>query len=1191
MDELDLLQQTSIGYQPLVTGAPSPRLTGMEGVPLLGGGGGPFQAIAGMAMTPYYQRMLGSVGMVPFGVGHDRNVADTMRHMQFTQMQQQAMKLAAESDRATFMQTMQGMAALTGTPFGAQQHQAASTLVNGAVMAAPIMATLMPDIYDAMGGLRGSAAVLAGRTFDAGRFRIDPITGRMGASAETASFQAQRLMNDLYSDANIAQMQGISAGKLGEVYKQLQYRGMVSSAEAEAGYGGFRSGSPYGETRRAFDYMREFEMPGLERAAKATGVDMSKGFESLSAADLDKLMATPDVGNRMRAFDTERVKRSLKSYTDAIAAVKDIFGDNGQPNAPMSVLIQGLEALTAGSAHQIDPGRLNMIVRDVHNLSRNTGVGINGVMMMQNHAANRAAEIGVEPIFAAAATNQALAWSGAYRAGGHGAHQAWGLMTADQLTQLKSNMLVNAAGSETANRLAVFRRVSGIMGGFEANSEAAAIDAAIAAGNDKYEFGGETRDLRISQQHLIETLTKAKGKHGVPSGFTERDIHELLMQRTQNRETTDRDGLMGIIGSGGMQQREINEKVINQTMRNTLIGDMTEQLRSRGMSEADARKKALEMSGQLSASAVERIAKLSTQEFSSADRNLHIGGIIADELEKSGAANALGLSGEDLKRFSVVSADKWYGMATEDLRNSTFGHMKHISTWHRLGNETINNRAVQISWQARLASERQTALSPLGRGTTMRRGFEALRNVKLDDQNAVARALSATFGGVDAQKLTDALRDPMVKAAQMDKAIEAKINEIQATQDPTKRANLEEQLHRMRIEVRGQTEKISEIGAKYGHFGSTSDETQRALRTNHEVAQTQKALEGLIMNPDAAARREGFDKLWRSDQGDTVRRNAGHFVQDMSNISYRLVATPDMAYRLGDKAFEMSEALTKGQDRLNELALMYTNGDMARLLSGDVNMENGKERDEVLREIGDIRLKAQGVFAAVDAQHNKEAPTISEDEKKRLLEKQGEAYDKLTQGGETSLRKIYESFGLTVGEQLTPDQARTAMKLEGGVGRSFARLTLESQETLRKVAEATGRGEGNRGIDNLSRDYADAMAKAEKGDYSSLQSMRDSHLGSDWHSFERAMQFQAKSKLIKLGRDERGKPIDQEFDEILENLRGGGDMMRASSAGPATGPGRDGPLVISGSLTIKGDGTSDINATSGAALGFAAGVC
>ena len=101
--------------------------------------------------------------------------------------------------------------------------------------------------------------------------------------------------------------------------------------------------------------------------------------------------------------------------------------------------------------------------------------------------------------------------------------------------------------------------------------------------------------------------------------------------------------------------------------------------------------------------------------------------------------------------------------------------------------------------------------------------------------------------------------------------------------------------------------------------------------------------------------------------------------------------------------------------------------------------------------------------------------------------------------------------------------------------------------------------------------------------------MRNELKGGTWFEFEKAMQFQVRSGLIHLNRGETGPTMDNEFENMLEKMRSGKYDDQAPH--DATGPGYSGPLVITGNLTLKGDGTMDINATSGSARGYASGVC
>ena len=114
----------------------------------------------------------------------------------------------------------------------------------------------------------------------------------------------------------------------------------------------------------------------------------------------------------------------------------------------MGELIQGLEAMSQGTGlSQMDPGRLGMMVRTSFNVAQNAGLGMDQMMAVQQHGANRAAQLGMEEYFGIPAAQRAVSWGNAYRASGQAAVPAWGLMDAAHLPQLNTNLEVQSAGS------------------------------------------------------------------------------------------------------------------------------------------------------------------------------------------------------------------------------------------------------------------------------------------------------------------------------------------------------------------------------------------------------------------------------------------------------------------------------------------------------------------------------------------------------------------------------------------------------------------------------------------------------------------------------------------------------------------------------------------------------------------------
>ncbi len=114
-----LLNQLAGGFAPVSSGLPHTPTTGFEGIP-----GSQQPGLMGMftqsAIVPRLEQMMGQYGYAPMGLGHDMNVYDAMRHQQFTKAQREAMRIASESDRDGHLRTFRGVAAMSGTPWGAQ---------------------------------------------------------------------------------------------------------------------------------------------------------------------------------------------------------------------------------------------------------------------------------------------------------------------------------------------------------------------------------------------------------------------------------------------------------------------------------------------------------------------------------------------------------------------------------------------------------------------------------------------------------------------------------------------------------------------------------------------------------------------------------------------------------------------------------------------------------------------------------------------------------------------------------------------------------------------------------------------------------------------------------------------------------------------------------------------------------------
>jgi len=836
-----VLTHAGMAYRPLAPGLPHQRRLPTQGLPFTDG---PFGGLAGMAMAGPLARLTGAAGMVPMGVEHDQNVYDRIRNQQFSLMQMQAMQAAAQADRDAYVRTFRGLAAVTGTPFGGEQRRAATALADSAVAMSPFLVEAMPDLLDQLGGVRGSNAVMARRLVDAGRYRIDPVTGRMGMSAASVGAMAGNIFGDLYSPQNLPRMQGITAGQLGSLAQELQARGMIGTAAAEGRYAGVRADDPRAATLRAIDEIRRADPAGLARAARDVGVDLSRPG-GVTGADLDRLGGTAQISDRLRAFDATRVKTSLKKYADVVAAMRDIFGDMGRPNAPMAELLAGIDALTLGGAAQIDPGRLSLMVRNTYNLAKQTGVTMDNVLAVQQHAAARAGQLGLEPTFGVQAAYGGLAFGGAYRAQGHAAFTAWGAMNADQVQQLDTNLRVQAAGSNTANRLAVAARLAEQGGGFAADSEAARFAAAVRAGQTSYRGAdGSLRTVSMGDREFTRMVTAG-------GTATEADVQAMLGQRATNREYVERLGISDTVRR--LQGTDELHPFVGHRLQETLSSAFRDNLVRGGVTAGDASRQGREAAAAVSQRVTRRMFDMSTEEFAdTTTRNRAVAGFIGEELDAAGQGGVLaGLAPGERAAFLARAADRFYGAANRAIAGGQYRAFGNLQNVHRLTNQTTLDESDRQRMSARFTSEMQEALAPLGRGSMLQRAADALQSARPDDPAAALTVVAQALGGVRTDDINRALMPRLQELVDRRRAVEDMQAEALRAPDSETRAAALARLETARRELAGQAAGLARTGEQFGLFTADSlshQDLARAAASGRGLAEAQADLVGVRGN-------------------------------------------------------------------------------------------------------------------------------------------------------------------------------------------------------------------------------------------------------------------------------------------------------------------------------------------------------
>ncbi len=143
---------------------------------------------------------------------------------------------------------------------------------------------------------------------------------------------------------------------------------------------------------------------GVMNEVFGTGPEMnlSKSYGMLGRPVGDafsELVKRGFIGSDSDVNDPEQVGknagRELQKYLGAIKAVKEVFGDIGNPNAPMREIINGLQAITAGGLGTIDPSELRSMVTRFQTIAKETPLGYEGVQRASMRSNALAEQFGV----------------------------------------------------------------------------------------------------------------------------------------------------------------------------------------------------------------------------------------------------------------------------------------------------------------------------------------------------------------------------------------------------------------------------------------------------------------------------------------------------------------------------------------------------------------------------------------------------------------------------------------------------------------------------------------------------------------------------------------------------------------------------------------------------------------------------
>lgn len=406
------------------------------------------------------------------------------------------------------------------SPMGREQFKSMAGVVNNrAVM--PLIESLVgaQNTEDLFFGRRGDPTQLQRAVNTIGFYRKDSVSGTNMMSAESLEQFSRQIYNNLYGpDADLNDISGFSAGRVGGIMTDLARRGLLPQSMSQIGVGqrhkeiadlGFDAAarrfsdaafdrSIFGDTKALDDREAELSQKSnlttaeanelaaipAKRTARESEIDAVRDAfaQNLPSDQIDQLAGGADT---IRRIDASRVANSLKGYTEAIGAVRQIFGDNGMGNAPMGQLIAALEALTQNSLSAMRPEKIANLMRRTQMAARDGGVSLEALIGLSARTGSQAQQLGLAPEIAAFANVAAIEHAAAMRDVG-AFRPAFGNMDPDKAALFVAESMLNAQNSNVGRQLGAFERIVQSGGGAYDQSDAAKMLKAIKAGNTSF---------------------------------------------------------------------------------------------------------------------------------------------------------------------------------------------------------------------------------------------------------------------------------------------------------------------------------------------------------------------------------------------------------------------------------------------------------------------------------------------------------------------------------------------------------------------------------------------------------------------------------------------------------------------------------------------------------------------------------
>ena len=615
------------------------------------------------------------------------------------------MEFGKKQDAVPMQNAMSGIAKMMGVNMGDREKEAMASMMPMISEMMPGLESLIPGGLDSLYGARGSAYKMAEGMYAGGRYRTDPVTGDRKMSGQSILDVTKKVHENLYGDnADISEMNGLTAGQAGGLFDEMQKRGMTG--------GGSRSRGD-----------------SLQKVADEMGKTIG---------DISEL---PELDQKLREIDANGISQKLKSMSKAVSAMKEIFGEAGQPNAPMSQVMGAIESLTQTNMQSMKPAEVENLIRSTHNASKIAGITMPQAYAQMGNVAGMLDRAGGDRIFAAdtyiKATHETAAGKRIF-----GESSAFGRLTPDKQLNLNEQVNVQATIDPITNEYAkIINAVEKFDAKLPEGSDIAAIYKALKDPNNN----GEYTDASGKKKTISSIRNDPRGINGIlkDAGVSNTSIGYLSDEALNKQTIYENKGLQPA-GRAAMGERE------ESYLRLRFQGIGSDFSKDNSFKASDEIKKFMQDKEGMDGVA-EKVARdlVNVDAKGQEDPQGVALNSIVSTIEKSQNRK---LSEEEKKSLAPIAAS----MVTSATRHFVAKKFPSLAAAQEALSPRIQKEAAIIKEEADQTSKFQSALSSLGKSNVTQRISDFIQ--KGDEYTTVGEGLQALLGYVPGEAVSKLLQ-------------------------------------------------------------------------------------------------------------------------------------------------------------------------------------------------------------------------------------------------------------------------------------------------------------------------------------------------------------------------------------------------------------------------------------------------